>query len=283
MALVFVVARDTGMLTRDRRQVRRRVGDRLDARLLVIRDERDVGLLGRLRFSFATNFVGVGFHGSQDGNLLINTQDFGHLGVELRVPPFKIIAHLVCLHLRLGENPANRALRDPRQTGVPRCRTMLAGMAGQQPRSPQFVRVSHVLGLLAGQRDQPRSRWRRDLRLLSRPRTVIERRHDPEAGCACQATLHRLVRHADRSADRILRRVGPVVQQDSRPFHPARRLRPRAGDRLKLGRLRLADRNRHDLSLRCHDTPCAKTLRRYHRWGCWGNPSQLVGFTESVY
>ena len=42
--LVFMVARDAGMLARDRRQVRRRVGDRLDARLLVIGDVCNVGL-----------------------------------------------------------------------------------------------------------------------------------------------------------------------------------------------------------------------------------------------
>jgi hypothetical protein len=41
--LVFVIARDVGMLAHNRRQVRCRVGDRLDARFLVIRDERDVG------------------------------------------------------------------------------------------------------------------------------------------------------------------------------------------------------------------------------------------------
>ena len=43
MPLVFVIARDAGMLARYRRQVRRRIGNRLDARLLVVTDERDVG------------------------------------------------------------------------------------------------------------------------------------------------------------------------------------------------------------------------------------------------
>ena len=53
--------------------------------------------------------------------------------------------------------------------------------------------------------------------------------------------------------------------------------------RLKLGRICVADRNLHDPSLRCHDTPCAKPLRRYHIWGCRGNTPQPVDFTESVY
>jgi hypothetical protein len=43
MALVFMLAGDARVLARDRRQIGRCVGDRLDAWLLVIRDERDVG------------------------------------------------------------------------------------------------------------------------------------------------------------------------------------------------------------------------------------------------
>jgi len=42
--LVFMVSRDTRMLARDRWQVRCSVGNRLDARLLVIGYERDVWL-----------------------------------------------------------------------------------------------------------------------------------------------------------------------------------------------------------------------------------------------
>src|SRR5580692_3402165 len=43
IALVFMLARDARVLARDRRQIGRCVGDRLDAWLLVIRDECDVG------------------------------------------------------------------------------------------------------------------------------------------------------------------------------------------------------------------------------------------------
>src|SRR5215469_4408173 len=45
VALVFMVAREAGMLAGDRRQVRCRVGDRLDARLLVVGDERNLSAL----------------------------------------------------------------------------------------------------------------------------------------------------------------------------------------------------------------------------------------------
>ena len=77
------------------------------------------------------NFGGTRFHRTQYGNFLIDTRDFRHLGLELWIPPLQVVAHLVRLHLLLGEELANRALRDPRQAGVPRRRTMLAAMTGQ--------------------------------------------------------------------------------------------------------------------------------------------------------
>src|SRR6201998_4828379 len=75
-ALVFMVACDAAMLARERRQVRRRVGDRLDARLLVIRDERDVGsgLLRRRRRSFGSNVGGLCSPRTKYDNFLIDTQ-----------------------------------------------------------------------------------------------------------------------------------------------------------------------------------------------------------------
>jgi hypothetical protein len=76
VALVFMVARDAGMLARYRWQVRRRVGDCLDAWLLVISDERDVwsGLVRCSRFMSGTGLGRVGFHRPKDGNFVINTR-----------------------------------------------------------------------------------------------------------------------------------------------------------------------------------------------------------------
>src|SRR5580658_1306146 len=65
VALVFVIAGEAGMRSRPRRQVGGSVADRLDARLFVVRDDRDVGI--------------VGFALSQYGDLAINAEDFGHL------------------------------------------------------------------------------------------------------------------------------------------------------------------------------------------------------------
>src|SRR5450631_763039 len=97
MAFVFVVACNARMLIRHWRQVRRGVGDRLNARFLVVGDERDVwyslvhglarspriksgarperrpGADSRIRFG--AGFHSVGLYRTQNRNLLIDTQD----------------------------------------------------------------------------------------------------------------------------------------------------------------------------------------------------------------
>jgi hypothetical protein len=47
------------------------------------------------------------------------------------------------------------------------------------------------------------------------------------------------VRHTNGAADRVARRVIPIVQQHPGARHVARRLCPRTGDRPKLGQLGL--------------------------------------------
>jgi hypothetical protein len=62
----------------------------------------------------------------------------------------------VRLHLLLIENLANRALRQVGQARMSLRRSMLAGVAGEKPRRPQFVRLAQFLCLPASQRRQPR-------------------------------------------------------------------------------------------------------------------------------
>lgn len=92
----------------------------LDARLLVIRDDCDVsrGLARYLRISFGAGLRYISFRHPQDGNLLINTQDFGHLGVKFRIALLQVVAHLVRLHLLISEDLVHRALRDSCQGDV---------------------------------------------------------------------------------------------------------------------------------------------------------------------
>ena len=191
-------ARCSSCLLRDRGQVGCRVGDRLDAP--AFRHKRRTRRWARSAptppaSASETPSAALGFCRSQDGNLLINTKRTSDiLASNLGIPPLQVIPHLVRLQLLLGEKLADRALRDPRQAGVPRCRAMLAAMTGQQPRRPEFVRVSHLLGLsgMPGTSSHAAVPALSDLWPLARPRTIVESRHDPKPACPCQATLDRL-------------------------------------------------------------------------------------------
>ena len=52
---------------------------------------------------------------------------------------------------------------------VPFGGTVLASVAGEQPRGPQFMRITQLLRLPARQRCQPGFRFQRDRRLAERP------------------------------------------------------------------------------------------------------------------
>jgi hypothetical protein len=84
---------------------------------------------------------------------------------------------------------------------------VLAHMARQQPSRPKLVRISQILRLLAGQRDQPRLGLSGDLRRLARPRAVVERLHHAEADGAIKAALYRLMGYAHCFSHRVGRRI----------------------------------------------------------------------------
>src|SRR6202035_3707698 len=107
-------------------QIRRRRRDGLDARLLVVRDDR-CRLLPLLRF-------GGGLF--QDLDLAVDTQNLRHLLLELGVASFQVVAHLVRLDFLLAEDLAHRALDQMGETFVPTRRSVLARMTGQKPRRP---------------------------------------------------------------------------------------------------------------------------------------------------
>ena len=168
---IFMVPRQTRMARRDGRQVRRRRSNRLHAGLLVEghdRDRRDLALVreGRLL---------------QQLDLAIDAQDLGHLGVEFRIAALEIIAHLVRLDLVRREDLAQRALSEPGEAFVPRRRAVFANVLGKQPRRPQFVGITEVLGFSASQVDNEGPRFVSDDRLPPRPRTVVERRQDAQS------------------------------------------------------------------------------------------------------
>jgi len=161
VALVLVVARVGRMDAGLGRKVRCGLPDRLDAGLLVVGDDGDrpVGL------------ACGGFH--QDLDLLVDTQDLGHPGVEVHIAALEVVADLVRLHRMGVEDLADGALSEP---VVPTGGPVLTRMARQKPRRPQLVWIAEVFGLAAGERHEPGFRLGRDRRSLPQSRAVIERR-----------------------------------------------------------------------------------------------------------
>src|SRR5208283_2566495 len=128
-------------------------------------------------------------------------------------------AHLVRFDVLPPEDLAQRPLRQLRKAGVPRRRAVLANVPGEQPRRPQFVGIAEVLGFAAGKVDNEGPRLVGDDRFASRPRAVVERRHDAEPFGPPQTPLDRLVRHPDRASNRN-RTAFPGRRAASAPARP---------------------------------------------------------------
>src|SRR5271155_5382983 len=168
VALIFMIAREGRVRAGLGRQIRGGRGYRLDAGLLVIGDDRH--RVARLLLRCGRGLF-------NDLDLAVDAQNFRHLGFELGVAAFQVVAHLVRLDLLLIEYLAQSALNQLAKAGVPFGWALLARVTSQKPRRPQFVRIAQVLRLAAGQRDQPCPGLGSDRRLLARPGTIVERRH----------------------------------------------------------------------------------------------------------
>ena len=141
--------------------------DRLDARLLVIGNDRHC--IVRLPFRGGSLLF-------DQLHLTINAQNLRHLLLKLRVTALQVIPHLVWLDLLLIEDVAQRALSELGEAAVPCGGRMLAHMAGEKARRPQFVRIAKFLGLATGEVHHPCLGLGCDRWLLARSRQIVERR-----------------------------------------------------------------------------------------------------------
>ena len=122
---------------------------------------------GRSIYSRAADGLNLGFfvvgkHGyrlalgltlfAEQLNLLVDTQDSGHFGIKVRIPFFHVIAHLVGFERLCREYLRDCAAADFRQTRMPGPPAVAADMLGQKMGGPQFLRITELFGLAAGQR-----------------------------------------------------------------------------------------------------------------------------------
>jgi hypothetical protein len=161
---------------------------------------------------------------------------------------------------------------------------MLAHVAGEKARRPQFVRIAKLLGLATGEVHHPCLGLGCDRWLLAGSRQVVERRHWTMGQCPFDAALNGLMVHTHSLPYRKKRCVFPVGQQHSCPLDPARRLRPRPRNRSQRGYVLIAQRqfdrpppSRHDLNPRFRIKE-----PRLQAMSAKLNPLHMIGFMESM-
>jgi hypothetical protein len=257
------------------RQVRGRRCDRLDAGLLVIGDDRHC--VARLRLRLGRAFL-------QDFHFAIDAQNLRHLLLELRIAALQVGADLVRLHLLLIEDLAQRALSQLAEGGLSFGGSVLARVASQKPRRPQFVGIAQVLRLAAGERHQPCLGLGGDSRLLARSRTIVERRHWTIGQRPLDTALNRLMMHPQSATHRKERGVFPVGQHHPRPLDPSRRLGSRAGNRAQRRQILLANRQFDRPPQPRHDQKTSLPNQSSNAKGHIGkmNPAHRIGFKESM-
>ena len=225
------------------RQVGGRRRDRLDTRLLVVGDDRH--RVARLLLRCDCDLL-------QELHPAIDAQHFGHLFRKLGIALLQVVAHLVRLDLLLIEDLAHRALRQAGEAGVSLRRSMLACVPGEQPRRPQFMRITQFLCLPASERRQPCLGFDGDHRLLAGARAIVQRRHRAFDHGPFNTTLNCLMMQSERLAHRKKRRVFPIRQENPRPLDPARRFGSRLRYRPQPLHIRISERQLNRSPPRCH-------------------------------
>ena len=189
----------------------------------------------------------------RNSHLAINAQHFGHLLSKVGIALFQVVSHFVRFHLFLVEDLAHCALGEVGEARMSLRGSMLASVAGQKPRCPQFVGIAKFLRLPARQRHQPCLGLGSDRRLSTGARAIIQRSQRAFGHSTLDAALDRLMMQPECPADRKKRGVFSIGQQDPRPLHPARRFSARMRYRSQLRRISFSKRQLNRPPPRCHD------------------------------
>jgi hypothetical protein len=184
----------------------------------------------------------------------------------------------------LRQDLADCPLGQLAQAGVPGGWSVVTGVRGEQPSSPQLVRITQLLGLLARQRHQPGFCLGGDDGIASGARSIIQRLDHPQFHRALQAACHSLLRHPNRARHRIGRRLLQIGQKDPRPFDTARGLGPRPRNLQQTLLLLFIGRQR-DHATRCdHWIPQSNPpAASYHISPKIRSQTQNIDISESLY
>src|ERR1700719_1731885 len=133
-ALVFVIAHHGRANAGKWRAIWRGRSDRLNPWFLVVRDDGEAPAIAVLALALSTFSLAT-----HHRHLPVDTEDFGHLGLELRIALLQVVANFVRLDFLLGQYFADRSLGQLRQARMPGGWSMLTGIRGEQPGRPQLV------------------------------------------------------------------------------------------------------------------------------------------------
>ena len=136
---------------------------------------------------------------------------------------------------------------------MPLRRSVLARMAGEKARRPQFVRIAKLLGLATSEIYHPGFGLRRDCRLTTWPRQIVERRDRTMSQRPFNTALDSLMVHPRSLCHRKEGRVFLIGEQHARPLDPPCRLASRTCNHAQCRHILLANRQFHRLPPRRHD------------------------------
>jgi hypothetical protein len=166
--------------------------------------------------------------------------------------------------LMCGQDLAHRSLGQVGQARMAGARSVIARMRCQQTGRPQLVRVTELRRLCASQPDKPSSGLRRNRRIPSRARAVVQRRQHPPFGGALQTPRHCLLAHPHRARHGIGRRLFEVRQNNAGPLHSVRRLSARSRNLDQCPALVRVHRQCNNPSRRNHGSPRPCHVASYH-------------------
>jgi hypothetical protein len=175
VSLIFVMPHYGRAGTRKGRAIRRGGTDRPDSWFLVVGHDGEAPVTTTV-LALA---IGASRLPTQHRHLPLDTEDFGHLGLELGIALLQAVAYFVRLDLVLSHDFADPSFGQLPEAEMPGRGCVLTGMRGEQSSRPQLVRITQLFGLLARQRHQPGFRLCRNDRVASGARPIIQRLDHP--------------------------------------------------------------------------------------------------------
>ena len=155
--------------------------------------------------------------------MAINAQHFGHLLSKVGIALFQVVSHFVRFHLFLVEDLAHCALGEVGEARMSLRGSMLASVAGQKPRCPQFVGIAKFLRLPACQIDTSHALASGVIGWLSTgARAIIQRSQRAFGHGALDAALDRLMMQPECPAPQKTRGLldRPAISAPAPPGSP---------------------------------------------------------------